>query len=198
MKDSLPAIANTWLQLLLQRVAQPVIRLRGQLLFHVGSGRFGQLFPLINEKNYFKTAFCIYSGYLQPYSDWISFTRVDGVMFIYHWPIHTGIRNFTKTTRSGRSNSIYAPPSPPCRHVHATSIALLIKLWLDSVCNRHLPKANRSFVPLTSAFALHFDLNGMHCHMQKTFKVCHRLVPPPRTQLYASSSVEKMWKTTFK
>ncbi len=30
--------------LLLPRVAQPVIRFRGQLLFHVGPGKFGQLF----------------------------------------------------------------------------------------------------------------------------------------------------------
>ncbi len=54
------------------------------------------------------------------------------------------IRNLSKTTSSGRSNSIYAQLSPPCRHVHATSIDLLIQLWLDSVCNRHLPKANVS------------------------------------------------------
>ncbi len=40
----LPVIANAWLQLLLQRVPQPVIRFRGQLLFHARQGRFGQLF----------------------------------------------------------------------------------------------------------------------------------------------------------
>ncbi len=45
-------------------------------------------------------------------------------------------------------------------------------------------------MPLTSAFDLLFDLNCMR-YMQKTFEVCHRLVPPPRTQLNASSSVEK-------
>ncbi len=44
VKDSLPVIANAWLQLLLQRVAQPVFRFRGQLLFHVVPGRFRQLF----------------------------------------------------------------------------------------------------------------------------------------------------------
>ncbi len=39
---SLPVIiANAWLQLLLERVAQPLIRFRGQLRFHVGPGRFG-------------------------------------------------------------------------------------------------------------------------------------------------------------
>ncbi len=71
---------------------------------------------------------------LKPYSDWISFTRVDGVMLIYHRTSvilmvnSHGIRNLSKTTRSGRSNSIYTPPSPPCRHVRATSIDLLIKL----------------------------------------------------------------------
>ncbi len=49
VKYSLPIIADAWLQLLLQRGAQPVIRFRGKLLFHIGPGRFGQLFPLINE-----------------------------------------------------------------------------------------------------------------------------------------------------
>ncbi len=44
--------------------AQPVIRFRGQLLFHVGPGRFGQPFSLNKWNHYFKTAFCIYSGYL--------------------------------------------------------------------------------------------------------------------------------------
>lgn len=48
------------LQLLLQRAAQPVIR----LLFHVVPSRFGQLFSLFKWRHYFKTAFCIYSGYL--------------------------------------------------------------------------------------------------------------------------------------
>ncbi len=64
MKDSLLVIANTWLQLLLQRVAQAVIRFRGQLLFHLGPGRFGQLFSLNKWNHYFKTAFYIYSGCL--------------------------------------------------------------------------------------------------------------------------------------
>ncbi len=62
VKDSV--FANAWLQLLLQRVAQPVIRFRGKLLFHIGPGRFGQLFSLNKWNHYFKTAFCIYSGYL--------------------------------------------------------------------------------------------------------------------------------------
>ncbi len=35
-----------WLELLLQRVAQPVTRFRGKLLFHLVPGRFGQLFYL--------------------------------------------------------------------------------------------------------------------------------------------------------
>ena len=46
VKDSLPVIANAWLQVLLPRVAQPLIRFRGQLLFHIGPGWFGQLFTL--------------------------------------------------------------------------------------------------------------------------------------------------------
>ncbi len=140
-------------------------------------------------------------GSLKPYSDCIRFTRVDWVMLIYHMTsvilmaISHGIRNLSKTTRS--DNSIYAPPSRPGRHVRATSIDLLIQLWLDSVFNRHLPKANLSSVPLTSPFDLVFDLNGIYWHMQKTFEVCSRLVPPPRTQLNVSSSVEKTWKTTL-
>ncbi len=63
VKDSFPVIANAWLQLLLQSVAQQVIRCRGQLLFHVGPGKFGQLFSL-NKWNNFINAFCIYSGFL--------------------------------------------------------------------------------------------------------------------------------------
>ncbi len=57
-------LTNTWLQLLLQRVAQPIIRFRGQLLFHIWSGRFGKLFSLNKRNHYFKTAFCIYMSYL--------------------------------------------------------------------------------------------------------------------------------------
>ncbi len=45
VKDSLPVIANAWLQLLLQRVAQPVIRFRGQLLFHVVPAGLDSFFP---------------------------------------------------------------------------------------------------------------------------------------------------------
>jgi len=61
VKDSCPVITNAWLQSLLLRVALPVIRFRGQLLFHVVPGGFGQLFSL---NHYLKTASCIYSGYL--------------------------------------------------------------------------------------------------------------------------------------
>ncbi len=64
MWKTLPVITNAWFQLLLQRVAQPVFRFRGQLPFHVVPGRFGQLFSLNKQNHYFKTAFCIYSGYL--------------------------------------------------------------------------------------------------------------------------------------
>ncbi len=39
--DSLQVIANAWLQLLLLRVAQPIIRFRGQALFHTGPCGFG-------------------------------------------------------------------------------------------------------------------------------------------------------------
>ncbi len=45
--DSLQVIANAWWQLLLLRVAQPVIRFRGQALFHTGPCGFGFCFPVI-------------------------------------------------------------------------------------------------------------------------------------------------------
>ncbi len=45
--DSLQVIANAWWQLLLLRVAQPVIRFRGQALFHTGPCGFGFCFPFI-------------------------------------------------------------------------------------------------------------------------------------------------------
>ncbi len=45
--DSLQVIANAWWQLLLLRVAQPVIRFRGQTLFHTGPCGFGFCFPFI-------------------------------------------------------------------------------------------------------------------------------------------------------
>lgn len=48
VKISLPVIAYIWLQLL-PRTSQLVIRFRGQLLVHIGSFRFGQLFSLINK-----------------------------------------------------------------------------------------------------------------------------------------------------
>ncbi len=71
---------------------------------------------------------------------------------------------------------------------------LFALLFICIVSFRHLPKTNRSFVPLTIAFNLLYDLNVMHCQMQKTFKVCHRLVPLPRTQLNASLSMKKRRK----
>ncbi len=64
MKDSLQAIANSWLQLLLQTVAQPQNRFWGQFIFHVILSRFEQLFSLNKLNDYFKTEFCIYLGYL--------------------------------------------------------------------------------------------------------------------------------------
>ncbi len=45
--DSLQVIANACWQLLLLRVAQPVIRFRGQALFHTGPCGFGFCFPFI-------------------------------------------------------------------------------------------------------------------------------------------------------
>ncbi len=63
VKDSLPVITNAGLQLLLRRVAQPVITFRGQFFFYVVPCRFGQILSL-TWNHYFKTAFCIYSGYL--------------------------------------------------------------------------------------------------------------------------------------
>ncbi len=145
------------------------------------------------------------SASLKPYSDWISFTRADGVMLIYHrtsvilmanshW-----IKNLSKTTRSGMSNYLRTAVNYllSCTW-YIDRFIKLIKLWLDSVCNRHLPKTNRSFVPPTSAVDLLFDLNCMHCHMQKAFKVWHRLVPPHKTPLNASSVEKKHPKKYFK
>ncbi len=62
--DSLQVIANAWLQLLLLRVAQPVIRFRGQALFHTGPCGFGFCFPFIIKKLHSKTACCVYLCYL--------------------------------------------------------------------------------------------------------------------------------------
>ena len=45
VKDSMQGIANAWLQLLLLRVAQTVIRVRAQSLFHTEPCRFGFCFP---------------------------------------------------------------------------------------------------------------------------------------------------------
>ncbi len=46
------------------RVAHPVIRFRGQLLFHVVPGRFGQIFFLSKWNHYFKIKFSTYSGFI--------------------------------------------------------------------------------------------------------------------------------------
>ncbi len=51
-------IANAWL------IAVVAKLLDLGVLFQEGPGRFGQLFSLNKLKHYFKTAFCIYSGYL--------------------------------------------------------------------------------------------------------------------------------------
>jgi len=59
---------------------------------------------------------------------------------------------------------------------------------------QHLPKANISFMPLTSAFDLLFDLNGMW----KTLEYCHRFVPPPITQVNAFSSAPILKKNNKK
>ncbi len=84
MKDSLPVITNAWLQLFQQRVAQPVIRFRGQLLFHIVPSRFGQLFSLNKLNHYFKTAFCIYSGYLCVILQFVWWSEyIDILMCIY-------------------------------------------------------------------------------------------------------------------
>ncbi len=62
--DSLQVITNAWLQLLLLRVAQPVIKFRGQALFHTGPCGFGFLFSLHNKKLHSKTARCVYMCYI--------------------------------------------------------------------------------------------------------------------------------------
>ncbi len=65
VKDSLPVIANAWLQLLLQQVTQPVISFRGQLLFSGSARQVYTAFFYLNKLNHnFKVAFCIYSAYL--------------------------------------------------------------------------------------------------------------------------------------
>ncbi len=68
--DSLQVIANAWWQLLLLRVAQPVIRFRGQALFHTGPCGL-ILFSLHNKKLHSKTACCVYLCYL-----WLIFKLV--------------------------------------------------------------------------------------------------------------------------
>ncbi len=74
----------TWkTQLLLQRVA--VIRFRGLLLFHVGPGRFGPLFSLNKWDHYFKTAFCIYPGYLCVVLKFVDDLNHSSVTYAKNW-----------------------------------------------------------------------------------------------------------------
>ncbi len=61
--DSLQVIANAWWQLLLLRVAQPVIRFRGQALFHTGPCGFGFCFPFI-IKNFIQKLHVVLTCYL--------------------------------------------------------------------------------------------------------------------------------------
>ncbi len=68
--DSLQVIANAWLQLLLLRVAQPVIRFRGQALFHTGPCGFGFCFPFI-IKNFIQKLHVVFTCYL-----WLIFKLV--------------------------------------------------------------------------------------------------------------------------
>ncbi len=56
--DSLQVIANAWWQLLL-RVAQPVIRFRGQALFHIGPCGFGFCFPFIIKTSFKNCMLCL-------------------------------------------------------------------------------------------------------------------------------------------
>ncbi len=56
--DSLQVIANAWWQLLLLRVAQPVIRFRGQALFHTGPCGFGFCFPFIKKTSFKNCMLC--------------------------------------------------------------------------------------------------------------------------------------------
>ncbi len=57
--DSLQVIANAWWQLLLLRVAQPVIRFRGQALFHTGPCGFGFCFPFIKKTSFKNCMLCL-------------------------------------------------------------------------------------------------------------------------------------------
>ncbi len=93
--------------------------------------------------------------------------------------------------------------------IHPSGLSVYLVLYLSIYPSIHLsiypsiylsiylPKVNRSVVPLTRAFNLIFDLNSMRCQMQNTFEVCHRLVPPPRIQLNASSVEKKTTQKTY-
>ncbi len=62
--DSLQVIANAWWQLLLLRVAQPVIRFNGASTFSHRAMWVWILFSLHNKKLHSKTACCAYLCYL--------------------------------------------------------------------------------------------------------------------------------------
>ncbi len=62
VKDSLPVIANAWLQLLLQSVHNQLSDLGGNYFFHVGPGRFGQLFPLKGGWLFFFLGLIVFMG----------------------------------------------------------------------------------------------------------------------------------------
>ncbi len=75
--DSLQVIANAWLQLLLLRVAQPVIRFRRQAFFHTGPCGFGFCFPFIIKKNSFKNCMLCYLWLLFKFVWWSETLKCD-------------------------------------------------------------------------------------------------------------------------
>ncbi len=93
--DSLQVIANTWWQLLLLRVAQPVIRFRGQALFHTGPWRFGYCFPFIIknfiQKLHVVLTCVIFDLYLNLFDD------------LKHW----SVANMQKNKKSGRGPTLF-------------------------------------------------------------------------------------------
>ncbi len=132
------------------------------------------------------------------------------------------IRNLSKTIRSGRGNSIYAPPSPACRHMRfmllpeckcSSSFCNSKNVWggLDKTSDA-LRDCQEAWLCRTAVC----DMNSLsererkrsvagivllilHRFMLKRIEVCHWLVPLPRTQLKASSSAsifEKPQKMT--
>ncbi len=56
-----------------------------------------------------------------PYSDWISFTRVDGVMLIYHRTSVILMANLHRIRNSG-STLFYSPVT----HVHAYYVLIIV------------------------------------------------------------------------